>query len=425
MSEILSQNEIDQLLTAIRAEESDDDIDDFRPAIDNKKVKIYDFKRPDKCSRENLRTISLLHEYFAKDVTNYLASLLKTNCHVHVASVDLLSYDEFIHSIPTPTSLGILKFDKYEFLSFADTGVMIEIDPIIAFSIINFLTGGSSNIKIHHHELTDLESHIMEEIYVRLTGIMRETWGSICDIRPRLTSITTDPSFCQIVSPGEMCILITFEVGVSDYEGMLNILYPCSTLEPIMHLLCAQYWFNYKKEIVQKEKNISDLEIELQVELFQKIEKYEQLKSLKIGDIIWSHVDATCKVKCKNIYLFSGLIIEQEKLGMPKNIKIDEIKNIIEDDYMESKHNVEIKGSHLNDIQIQVTAELGRTKSKIKDILSWGEGTIVELDKFAGEPCDIFANNVLIARGEVVVIDENFGIRIIEIVNGQKNDEMA
>lgn len=71
----------------------------------------------------------------------------------------------------------------------------------------------------------------------------------------------------------------------------------------------------------------------------------------------------------------------------------------------------------LLDIPLQVTVELGRTKRSVKDILELTSGSIIELDKLAGEPVDILVNNRLIAQGEVVVIDENFGVRVTDIIS--------
>lgn len=71
----------------------------------------------------------------------------------------------------------------------------------------------------------------------------------------------------------------------------------------------------------------------------------------------------------------------------------------------------------LLDIPLQVTVELGRTKRTVKDILELTSGSIIELDKLAGEPVDILVNNRHVAKGEVVVIDENFGVRITDILS--------
>ncbi|MBD8068289.1 flagellar motor switch phosphatase FliY [Bacillus sp. PS06] len=71
----------------------------------------------------------------------------------------------------------------------------------------------------------------------------------------------------------------------------------------------------------------------------------------------------------------------------------------------------------LLDISLQVTVELGRTKRSIKEILELSSGSIIELDKLAGEPVDVLVNNKLVAKGEVVVIDENFGVRVTDIIS--------
>lgn len=73
--------------------------------------------------------------------------------------------------------------------------------------------------------------------------------------------------------------------------------------------------------------------------------------------------------------------------------------------------------SLIQDVPLQVTVELGRTKKSIREILEFSTGSIIELDKLAGEPVDIHVNGQLTAKGEVVVIDENFGVRITEIVS--------
>jgi len=70
----------------------------------------------------------------------------------------------------------------------------------------------------------------------------------------------------------------------------------------------------------------------------------------------------------------------------------------------------------LSDLQMAVSVELGRTELSVADVLALGSGSVIELDRLAGEPVDILVNDRLIARGEVVVVDENFGVRIVEVL---------
>ena len=75
------------------------------------------------------------------------------------------------------------------------------------------------------------------------------------------------------------------------------------------------------------------------------------------------------------------------------------------------------------DIPLQVTVELGRTKLLVKDILQLNQGAVVELTKLAGEPLDIFVNSKLVARGEAVVVNEKFGVRLVDIVTPNERVE--
>ncbi|RJQ45433.1 MAG: flagellar motor switch protein FliN [Nitrospiraceae bacterium] len=71
----------------------------------------------------------------------------------------------------------------------------------------------------------------------------------------------------------------------------------------------------------------------------------------------------------------------------------------------------------LLDIPVEITVQLGRTKMLIKELLQLGQGSVVELEKLAGEPMEILANSRLVARGEVVVVNEKFGVRLTDIIS--------
>ena len=109
MTDVLSQDEIDQLLNAINTGQSE--TDDYKAVSDTRKIKIYDFKRPDKFSKEQIRTVQIMHETFARLTTTSLSAQLRSLVHVHVATVDQLTYEEFIRSIPTPTTLAVINMD--------------------------------------------------------------------------------------------------------------------------------------------------------------------------------------------------------------------------------------------------------------------------------------------------------------------------
>ncbi|MCG8453743.1 MAG: flagellar motor switch protein FliM [Spirochaetales bacterium] len=236
MTEVLSQDEIDQLLTAISS--GDAETEDTRQVAERKNIRIWDFRRPDKFSKEQIRTVSFMHETFARLTTTSLAAQLRSMVHVHVASVDQLTYEEFLRSIPSPTALAVINMDPL-------TGsAILEIDPAITFTIIDRLFGGPGEGAKINRELSEIERAVMESIIVRILGNMREAWSQVIDLRPRLGQIDTNPQFVQIVPPTEMVVLVTLETKVGEVEGMMNFCIPYLTIEPIISKLSAQYWYS-------------------------------------------------------------------------------------------------------------------------------------------------------------------------------------
>lgn len=202
---------------------------------DQRKIKIYDFKRPDKFSKDQIRTVSIMHETFARQATTTLSSQLRSLAHVHVASVDQLTFEEFIRSVPNPTTLGIIDMDPLK------GSAILMIDPAITFTIIDRLFGGPGKHVKLFRELTDIEASVLAGIYGRVLDNLGGAWAGVIELRPRLTKIECNPWFAGIVPPNEMVVLVTFEVRIGDAEGMINLCIPYLTIEPIIPKLSAQY----------------------------------------------------------------------------------------------------------------------------------------------------------------------------------------
>ena len=284
MNEVLSQDEIDQLLQAISSGESEDT--DFKPVNDTRKIKIYDFKRPDKFSKEQIRTVSIMHETFARLTTTSLSAQLRSLVHVHVASVDQLTYEEFIRSIPTPTTLAVINMDPLK------GNAVLEIDPAITFSMIDRLFGGTGQGAKVSRDLTDIEQSVMEGIIVRILANMREAWTQVIDLRPRLGQIETNPQFAQIVPPSEMVVLVTLETKVGEEEGMMNFCIPYLTIEPIISKLSTQFWFSSVRRSpttqylgTLKEK-LSDVDMDVVAEIGTINMPIRDVLALRVGDVV-------------------------------------------------------------------------------------------------------------------------------------------
>lgn len=284
MTEVLSQDEIDQLLTAIST--GDTDAEDFRSVNDTRKIKIYDFKRPDKFSKEHIRTVSMMHETFARLTTTSLSTQLRSMAHVHVATVEQLTYEEFIRSIPTPTTLAVINMDPLK------GSAVLEIDPAVTFSIIDRLFGGKGHGTKVQRELTEIETSVMESVIVRILANMREAWTTVIDLRPRLGQIETNPQFAQIVPPAEMVVLVTLETKVGEEEGMINFCLPYITLEPIISKLSTQFWFSSVRRnstsqymAIIKDR-LSTVDVDVVAEVGSLNVSVRDVLNLHVGDVV-------------------------------------------------------------------------------------------------------------------------------------------
>jgi flagellar motor switch protein FliM len=431
MTNVLSQEEIDQLLTAIN--KGNTEPEDYKPVMIGKKIKIYDFKRPDKFSKEQIRNISIIHETFARLTTNSLSAQLRSMAYLQVASVDQLTYEEYIRSIPTPTTLATINMAPLKGYA------VMEIDPAITFAIIDRICGGVGEGTKSQHELTDIELSIMENIIIRIIANLREAWTMVFDLCPCLEAIDTNPQFAQIVPPNEMVVMLSLEtmLGGYDVKGLINICIPYSTVEPIIEKLSALYWYCKKQNVMPliPSKNLKlndkeDIPVRLTAEILNRDYPVKEIWKWDIGTVILP----LCLLNSGYCYLRLGYrrvwqcqILPDSK-WLPKRIKI---VNFVEKPFETEGNDMKIEEGNslvadaLSNAKIKITAELGATSKTVKEVFAIGEGTILELDKLAGEPVDVKANGVLIAYGEVVVIDENFGVRITEIAGAPKAPDQS
>ncbi len=306
MTEILSQDEIDALLTAISTGEVD--TTDYSATKEQRKVKIYDFRRPDKFSKDQIRTLQMMHETFARLTTTALSAQLRALVSVHVASVDQLTYEEFIRSIPNPTTLAVINMDPLK------GSAVLEIDPSITFTIIDKLFGGRGEQTKISRELTDIEQSVMEGIIVRILGNLREAWSNVIDLRPRLGNIETNPQFAQIVPPNDMVVLVTLETKIGEVEGMTNLCIPYITIEPVISKLSAQYWYSsIRKGATDENMNIIQSRLET-----VRLPVVAEIGEVEISMIDVMHLNVGDVVKLPNTKISSDMTL---KIGGRKKFK--------------------------------------------------------------------------------------------------------
>ncbi|HHY74633.1 MAG TPA: flagellar motor switch protein FliM [Bacillus bacterium] len=282
--EVLSQNEIDALLSALSAGEMN--AEELKKEEKEKKVKIYDFKRALRFSKDQIRSLSRIHENFARLLTTHFSAQLRTYVQITVASVDQIPYEEFIRSIPKMTILNVFDVPPLE------GRLLIEVNPNIAYAMMDRVLGGKGDSLNKVENLTEIETKVMSNLFERATENLQEAWASIAEIDPILTDFEVNPQFLQMVSPNETVIVISLNTTIGETSGMINICLPHVLLEPIIPKLSVHYWMQTSKkerlpeEISLLERRIKKAELPIQAILGESVISVKEFLNLNIGDVI-------------------------------------------------------------------------------------------------------------------------------------------
>lgn len=248
MADILSQGEIDALLSAFATGEGP--AEGTAEAEDERirEVKVYDFNHPDRFSKDQIRTMHNLHDHFARVFSISLSAFLRTIVEVKLVSVDQISYEEFIRSIPNPTYLCIINMDPLE------GKALMELSPTLSFPVVDRLMGGRGNVFKKNRELTEIEQTIIEKVLYRAFDCLHEAWANVLPLNLSLEQSETNPQLLmQLYLPSEMVILMTFEVTMQEISGTLSFCIPYPTLEPIAGELSSTSWFSAAKKDLSEE----------------------------------------------------------------------------------------------------------------------------------------------------------------------------
>ena len=235
MGEVLSQNEIDNLLQALSSGELD--VEEMK---DNgeKQVKNYDFARPSKFSKEHLRTLEIIFEHYGRLLSTNLPVYLRKNIQVEVMNSEAVTYSEFSNALSNPVLLGIVNFAPLS------GNIIIELASNLGYAMVDRMLGGNGSPLEKPRDFTEIELLIIERIMTVCVNLLREPWENVADIHPRLERIETNSQFAQIISPSEMIAILTINMKIGDVEGMMNICLPYLTLESIMDKLNTKYWYS-------------------------------------------------------------------------------------------------------------------------------------------------------------------------------------
>src|SRR4051794_5544453 len=271
-------------------------------------VQVYDFKRPERVSKDQMRALEALHEGFGRNLGAALSGYLRTIIEVGVANIEQLTYSEFIHSLPNPTCFNLLKAEQLE------GQLCLEISPLIIYPIIDRLLGGSNaDLFIPQRPLTQIEQRLVQRITDRATHHLSEAWTNLTPVTFKVDDFESNPQLVQIVPPNETVVVVGFELKMGNRAGTMSLCIPYNVMEPIMGVLAAQNWFSYQRKGGQEDhlrkltRSVSNAPLEMRAFLASTTIKLSDLMNLQVGDVLTTEKDQShdvlMQVEGKNKFL--------------------------------------------------------------------------------------------------------------------------
>jgi len=256
------------------------------PADSTKNVQPYDFSRASKFSKDQIRTIQMIHETFARLFSSTLSAKIRTLTRIKVVSVEEVTYEDFISTVSNPSIIAIFSLPPLE------GNAVMDISPQIGFPLMDRLLGGSGEGEEEARELTDIELNIMESVLTDALNFIKDAWSNVVTLSPKLEILESNPYFVQIVPPNEMIVLVNLEAEVGEKSGRINLAVPYVMLESVLPKLSIQKWFaTYRRTVspetpLKVEKRLLRTNVVLSAELGSTYITLKDFLNLEVGDVL-------------------------------------------------------------------------------------------------------------------------------------------
>lgn len=274
---VLTQEEIDSVFRNLREQNDDDDA--------SKKATPYDFRRPDRIAKDQLRAIHLLHESFARSLSSSLSAYLRNYAMVNLVSVEQLSFMEFSQCLPAPTVMVSLAMRPF------DGNAVLELNPTLVFPILEMLLGGTGrNVSRPDREVTEIEQSILENVFRIVLNDLKDAWSAVSTMNFVIESFKTESQLLQILAPNEAVVAVSLEVRIGESSGMMNIGMP-SIIIKMLRQKFDQQWSMRKSEATQVEQErmfhlIKPAKLHLDARLRGPTLLVEDLLKLEVGQVL-------------------------------------------------------------------------------------------------------------------------------------------
>ncbi len=282
------------------------------------KVKPYDFRRPDRFSKEHIRTLEMVHDSFVRFVQASLSTYLRSHVEVKVSAVQQMTYEEFIATLSTPTSISVFTMEPLK------GSAVLEIGGELMFAMIDRVLGGPGMVPKKIRELTAIEIPVVERIVVRALDNLREAWQKVAPIMPKLEHIDFNPHFVQVAAPSEIVALVAMDMKIRELSGKMHLCLPYVVLEPVVARLLAKEWISSGQKggptsdsLVNLKRGLGDTTLRINALLGRAQVTVAELLALRAGDVVrldtGIHQDLMLEVEGREKFLMRPCIVSRKK----------------------------------------------------------------------------------------------------------------
>jgi flagellar motor switch protein FliM len=287
MSKTLSQWEIDALLNTMSSDDAAAGSGGGGAIPTDRTIKLYDFRRPDKFSKEHIRAIQNIHETFARVTASSLSSYLRSTTSVSLSSIEQVVYDEYVHQLSSPTLVNLVELQPLS------GRIVVEMNMNLGLAMLDRMMGGPGQATMRRGELTDIEMALLRSLGATISAGLKDGWTAVADLQPALVETVLNADLVQAALPGDIAALLLFEIHTLGMSGTISICVPHPVIEPLMDRLNTQAWFSSSSRTKASDDDrlkladgIRGARLPVSVELGATTVTLGELLDIRAGDVI-------------------------------------------------------------------------------------------------------------------------------------------
>lgn len=277
----LSQAEIDALMQSLLPAGGEDTLFQQKGNV----TKPYDFRRPGKFNKDSIHTLVVIHDTFARLLQGQLSAALRTRVQASVRSTNQYTYGEFTQLLPNPTVVA-----QFEMTPLPGS-CLVELSHNIAYAIIERVFGGQGSDSQPQRALSEIEAGVIQRMVQDMFGPLQESWRNVAEVKPAMGSLETNPLFLQAAAPSEAVVAITLSVDIGEHKGHMALVFPFTTVEPVLARLSTHRWLESVRPANEDERrtirrSVESTMVKVHAELGRTRVRVQEFVDLKVGDLI-------------------------------------------------------------------------------------------------------------------------------------------